>query len=166
MGPGGIKEFGIEGKVTEERDRNKKDVLAIPTMLRSSRHRPRALLAYLLLERRVARAGVRALGQRRQRDVAAVGQPGRADELPLAPVPRREDLGGRGAAQDARMDEPRELHVRQVSRGAVDAFEVPDRLGSVCVRVSCVSLISIREAERQKNTYLRPKGRGDSYAEG
>jgi hypothetical protein len=66
------------------------------------------------------------VGQRRQGDltVQLVG----ADELALARVPGGEDLGGRRAAEDARMDEAGELDVGDVARGAVDALKVPDCL--------------------------------------
>lgn len=72
---------------------------------------------------------------RRQRHIAAFELRGR-DQLALALIPRREDLGRRRAAQDAWVDESCEFDVRQVSRGAVDAFKVPDGLGSVVSKMS------------------------------
>lgn len=58
-------------------------------------------------------------------------QLGGRDELGLAAVPLREDLGAGGTAQDARVDEAGEADVREVARGAEDAFEVPDGFRAV-----------------------------------
>lgn len=101
-------------------------------MLRPARDGARALAPNLLGKARV-RGGARvaALGQGRQRDVAVL-ELGGGDELPLARVPRVEDLGRRRAAQDPRVDEPRELDVRDVPRRGVDALEVPDRFRPAC----------------------------------
>lgn len=103
--------------------------ITVPPMLRSPRDSPRALAANLLGEGDIARgdaARVAVVRQGGQRDVAAVLELRVGDELPLALVPRRQDLGRGRAAQDPRVDEPREFHVRDVPRGAVDALEVPD----------------------------------------
>lgn len=111
--------------------------IAIAPMLRPPRHSPRALAANLLGERHIARgdaARMAVVRQGGQRDVAAVLELRVGDELPLALVPRRQDLGRGRAAQDPRVDEPRELHVRDVPRGAVDALEVPD---CFCARWWC-----------------------------
>jgi hypothetical protein len=61
----------------------------------------------------VRAAGVAALSQWRQRHVAvqAVGR----NELALAPVPLGQHLRRRRAPEDARVDEPRELDMRNVS---------------------------------------------------
>ena len=58
-------------------------------------------------------------------------QLGGRDELGLAAVPLREDLGAGGATQDARVDEAGEADMREVARGAEDAFEVPDGFRAV-----------------------------------
>lgn len=78
---------------------------------------------------------MRALGQRWQRDVPALGQFGRGDQLRLTAVPRLQDLGGGSTAQNARVDEPCEFDMRKMARGAVYAFKVPDGFGSVVVRL-------------------------------
>lgn len=98
--------------------------LAVPTMLRPSRNRPSPLFTNLLLQLRIRSAGVHVNRLRRLRDVAVelVGR----DELALARVPGVEDLGGGGAPQDARVDEPGKFDTGDVSRGAVDSFKVPD----------------------------------------
>jgi hypothetical protein len=62
---------------------------------------------------RIRAAGVAALSQRRQRHVA-VQTVGR-DELALAPVPLGQHRRRRRASKDARVDEPRELDMRDVS---------------------------------------------------
>jgi hypothetical protein len=97
-------------------------------MLRPPGDGARSLLANLFGEFHVVRgdaAGVTIVWQRRQRDIAAL-ELGRGDKLSLALVPRGQDLGRGGAAQDARVDETREFYVRDVSGRAVDALEVPD----------------------------------------
>lgn len=114
-------------------------VLAVAAVLGAAGDGPRALVADLLGGRGVGAPGVRAPGLGRERDdaVQLVG----CDELALAPVPRLQDLGGRRAAEDARVDEAGELDARDVAGRAVDALEVPDGLGSGAV----VSKVSRRE---------------------
>lgn len=108
-------------------------------MLRPPRDSARALTANLLSKVYLGRADaarVAVVWQRRQRDVAAL-ELGGGDELPFALVPRCKDLGRGCAAQDARVDETRELDVWDMSRRAVDALEVPDCLCAVfCCCVS------------------------------
>lgn len=113
--------------------------IAIPSMLRTARHSTRALTANLLSEVDLARADaarVAVVRQGRERDVAAL-ELGGGDQLPLALVPRGQDLGGGRAAQDARVDETCELDVRDMPGRAVDALKVPDCLCAACC---CVSL--------------------------
>ena len=55
----------------------------------------------------------------------------RGDEFAFAFVPVGENFGGRGAAEDARVDEAGEFDAGDVAGGAVDAFEVPDCFGAV-----------------------------------
>lgn len=97
-------------------------------MLGPSRNGARALPADLLSEVHAFRADasrVAVVWQGRQGDVAAF-KLGARDELPLALIPRGQDLGRRRTAQDARVDEPRELDVRDVPGRAVDSLKVPD----------------------------------------
>lgn len=97
-------------------------------MLRPPGNGARALAADLLGEVHLSSgdaARVAVVRQRRQGDVAAL-ELGAGDELPLALVPRRQDLGRRRAAQDARVDEPCKLNVRDMPGRAVDSLEVPD----------------------------------------
>ena len=56
---------------------------------------------------------------------------GGGDEFAFAFVPLGENLRGRGAAEDARVDEAGEFDAGNVPGGAVDAFEVPDCFGAV-----------------------------------
>lgn len=103
-------------------------------MLRPTRNRARPLLADLLLDVGAGGAGVGVDGLRRLGDVALELVSG--DELALARIPGLEHVGRGRAAQDARVDQARELDVRDVSRGGVDALEVPYSFGATCVRVS------------------------------
>jgi hypothetical protein len=48
----------------------------------------------------------------------------------LARIPPLEHLGGRGTPENARVDEPGELDVGNVSAGAVYALKVPDCFGA------------------------------------
>ena len=103
--------------------------VAVATVLRSSGDGPRAFLADLVLQ--IARGGTRVdvLRLRGLRD-DALQLRGR-DELGLAAVPLGQDLGAGGAAQDTRVNEAGEADVREVARGAEDAFEVPDGFRAV-----------------------------------
>ena len=69
-----------------------------------------------------------ALGNARKSDVAV--ELVRGDQLGLARVPLLEHLCGRGASENAWMDEAGKLDVRNVSAGAVDAFKIPDCFGA------------------------------------
>lgn len=53
----------------------------------------------------------------------------RSNQLRLARIPRLQHLGRRCTPQDARVDEPREFDMGNVSAGAVDALEIPDGFG-------------------------------------
>lgn len=137
------------------------DSLAISTMLRASRDRPRALFTDLFRRLSVGTASVDARRQRRQRH-GAVELVGR-NQLAFTLVPGGQDLRGGGAAKDAGVDEAGKLDVRDVSRGAEDALKVPDGLGPVRSGVSCQShlrtptprsCLSIWLADRQAE-YLR-----------
>lgn len=90
-------------------------------------------------------------GHPRQRNIAI--KPVRRNQLSLPLIPRLEHFGRRCTSQNARMDEPGKLDVRDVPAGAVDAFEVPDCFGTGKGRVE-----SVRTGWR--------KGEGMAYAEG
>lgn len=97
-------------------------------MLGPSRNRPRTLLTNPGGETGIRSAGVDIDRLRRLGHVALelVG----GDEIPLALVPLGQDLGGRGTAEDARVDQAGKLDVRNMPGCAVDALKVPDRLGA------------------------------------
>jgi len=99
--------------------------IAIPAVFRPAGDRSRALLADFLKEVRGGRgAGVDVFGLGGLGDDAVEGVCG--DELAFALVPESEDVGGRGTAEDAGVDEAGEADVGDVPGGAEDAFEVPD----------------------------------------
>ena len=54
----------------------------------------------------------------------------RGDQFTFSTVPLRKNLSGRCAAQDTRVDEARKTNVRNMSRRAEYALEVPYGLGS------------------------------------
>lgn len=103
-------------------------------------------------------AGVDVDGVGGLRDDAAVGEAVGGDELALARVPRRQHLGRRRAPQDPRVDQPRELNVRDVSRCRVDALEVPDRFGPGEGRGGVSWLVALVERRRQG---MMMSGRGE-----
>lgn len=57
----------------------------------------------------------------------------RRNQVALAAVPLGQDLGGRSAAENSRVDQAGEADARDVSASAVDAVKVPDGFG--CPRV-------------------------------
>lgn len=102
--------------------------IAVPSMLRPSGDRSRALLADLLRNFVAGRAGVHVDGLR-QMSHLAVGKLVSSHQLALALVPRGQHLGRGRATDDARVDQAGELDAGDVARGGVDAFEVPDGFG-------------------------------------
>lgn len=108
--------------------------IAIPAMLRSTRHSPRSLAPNLRLDLPRSGAGVDIEGLRRVRD-DTVFDGSCVDEFLLATVPLCEELGGRHGAHDAGVDETREADAGDVSRGTEDAFKVPNGFGRLGVLV-------------------------------
>ncbi len=72
--------------------------------------------------------GQNSLGNARKSDVTV--ERVRGDQLGLARVPILEHLCGRGAAENAWVDEAGKFDVGNVAAGAVDAFKVPDCFGA------------------------------------
>lgn len=98
-------------------------------MLWTTRDRSGTLATYLFFDFACTCAGV---------DVSCVGglrddsfKGGCGDQFLFPPVPFREDLGGGCTAKDTGMDQTGEFDAGDVTGGAVDAFEVPDRFGSI-----------------------------------
>ncbi|KAH9841297.1 Thromboxane-A synthase, partial [Teratosphaeria destructans] len=124
-------EFGagdVDGEVDLAAAREVLDV-AVAAVFGAAGDGAGALAADAVLEVGGGLAGVHVAGLRGQGDVAGeVGVGG--DELGLAGVPGVEDVGARGAAEDAWVDEAGEFDARDVAGGAVDAVEVPDGFGS------------------------------------
>lgn len=102
--------------------------IAVATMLGAAGYSPRALFAYFFFNLVGCGARVDVLGLRGLRDDAF--ELGGADKVGFAAVPLREDLGGGSTAEDARVDLTRESEMRDMARGAEDAFEVPDGFGA------------------------------------
>ena len=102
--------------------------IAISAMLRASWDGSGTLLANLGLDRFICRTGVDICGQRWERHFTV--KLVRLDKLTLTLVPGCKDFWGRSAAEDTWVNEASEFDVRDVTRGAVDAFEIPDCLGS------------------------------------
>lgn len=120
--------FDVDGQVDFATAREVLDV-AVPAVFGAAGDRPGALFPDARLGFLVGGAGVHALGLRRLRDDTREG--GGRDEFGFALVPFREDLGRRGAAEDAWVDEASESDAGDVSRRAEDAFKVPDCFGTV-----------------------------------
>jgi hypothetical protein len=95
----------------------------------SHRNRSRPLLAHFRFDVRIRRAGVHVDGLRRLRNFSR--QRRRGDEFALAPIPLGQHRSGGCTAKDAWVNQAREAHVRDMTRGAEDALEIPDRLCSV-----------------------------------
>lgn len=113
--------------------------IAIATMFRTAGDRARALGTDLRDD--IGGCGltsVHVLRLGRLRDDAVEGVC--TDELAFALVPEGEDVGGGGAAEDAGVDEAGEADVRDVPRGAEDAFEVPD---GFCAGLSVSEICSV-----------------------
>ena len=102
--------------------------LAVAAVFRSTGDRPCSLGSDLLRQLVVRRTGMDALALGRQGD-DAVRQPVGGNELALPLVPGGQDFGGRGTPENPGVDQSREFDVRDVARGAKDAFEIPDGLG-------------------------------------
>ena len=102
--------------------------VAVAAVFRAAGYSARTFFTYFFFELAGRGAGVDVLGLGRLRDDAF--EFGGADEVGFAAVPLGEDLGGGGTAEDAWVDEAGESEVRDVPRGAEDAFEVPDRFGA------------------------------------
>lgn len=108
------------------------NILAVPTMLRPSRNRPRTLFAHFLRKSSITRTSMRTERLRRQRNIATF-QLRRGNQLTLALIPRREDLGRGRTPQNTRVNKPCEFDMREVAGGAVDAFKIPDGLGPMLI---------------------------------
>lgn len=139
-----------------------KHALAVPTVLRPPRNRPGTLPADPLTDLGARSPGVHVDGLRGLGHVPI--QPVGRDQLGLAPVPRRQHLGRRGAAQDARVDQAGELDVRDVARGAEDAFKVPDGFCAVLFASWPVSSTGTLPSHRPSN--VGPKAAKQTDAEG
>jgi hypothetical protein len=85
-----------------------------------------ALFAHLLLDVSRCTSSMYTLRLRGLRDDAFEGSG--VDEIGFSVVPGGKDLVGRSTTKNARMDQTGEADARNVSRGAEDAFEVPDCL--------------------------------------
>ena len=92
----------------------------------------RAFTANAFLERSIAQAHVDALGFRRQSHISAHVR-AVADQLCFAGIPRLQHLLRRSAAEDSRVDEAGKSNTRNMTRGAIDALEVPDGFGTAAV---------------------------------
>ena len=103
--------------------------ITVSSVFRSSWNCTRALVPDLFFRCLVCASGMAVLRQGRQGNVSLklVG----SDELGFPLIPRCEYFRGWCAAQNTRMDEASELHVRNVSRGAVDSFKVPNCFGTL-----------------------------------
>jgi hypothetical protein len=101
----------------QENLRSPREILdiAVTSMLGTTRDRPRALLANLFLQRRICRSSMYVLGLRRLGDDARVRVRASLDQLTFALVPGCEDFGRGRAAQDARVDQPREADAGDVA---------------------------------------------------
>jgi len=99
-------------------------------VLRTSRNRAGTLLADFLLDVFPGTASMNVLRLRRQGNLSIHVFAG-GDELALTPIPFGENLGRRRAAKDTRVDDTSESNAGNMSRGAEDAFEVPDRFGAM-----------------------------------
>lgn len=106
------------------RGQTEDNLLAITAMLWAARDCTCTLTTDLLFRSRIRGPGVGIHGVWRVGDdsLELVG----GDKLTLALVPGREHLGRGRAPQDPGVDETCKLNVRNVSRCAVDALEVPD----------------------------------------
>lgn len=102
-------------------------------MFRSTRDRASSFLPDLLLDRIIPLTHMHILRLRRLSHDSR--QLRSTDQLPLPPVPLRQDLRRRGTPQDPGMDQTREAHPGQMAGAAEDALEVPDRLGGLWVDV-------------------------------
>ena len=102
--------------------------VAIPAVLGTAWDRSRSLTADLGLELSVGASGVHVLGIRKlgNNTIELVG----GDELSFTAVPLGEDGSTGCTTEDTRVDETGEADVWNVSGGAEDPFEVPDRLCS------------------------------------
>lgn len=104
--------------------------VAVAAVLGPAGDGPGALGGDALGQLGVGGPGVRVERLGRLGNDAVRGQVRRGDQFGLAPVPLGQDLGRRRAAQDARVDEAGEFDAGDVTGRAVDAFEIPDCLGS------------------------------------
>ena len=102
--------------------------IAVASMLGATGHRSRSFLGHLLRDLLAGRAGMGVDGLWQVGDVA-IGEGTGSHQLSLALVPRRQHLGRRSATDDAWVDQTGELDARDVARGGVDAFKVPDGFG-------------------------------------
>ena len=102
--------------------------IAIATVFRATWNGPGSFFADLFLRRCVRTAPMDILWLRRLCDNPIQGIGG--DQFSLPSVPFRKNFGGWCAAKDTRVNQTGETDARNVTRGAKDAFQVPDSFRS------------------------------------
>lgn len=133
--------FDVDGQEHLTTPRQVLDI-AVTTVFRSPRHGPCALPPYLLFDLIGGTTSVHIFRLRRQRHFTVhVGACG--DEFTFSPVPFLEDFLRGGAPEDARVDEASETDAGDVAGRAKDAFEIPDGLCSIRIRVSRANNVAV-----------------------
>lgn len=102
--------------------------IAITAVLRSARDSPGAIFLYLFLDIGFGITRMSMRGIWRQGDYAL--EVSRLDELGFALIPLRQNLCRRCTSELAGVDNSREADMGDMARCRVDAFEVPNSLGS------------------------------------
>jgi len=114
--------------------------VAVAAVLRSTWNRASTLFANLLFDVITTTTNVYALWVWRKSYVAAHVAT-LLDELAFTIVPCLEHLGRRCTTKNTRMDQTSEADAWDMTRGAIDAFEVPDSFGSVYPHVSIAPVL-------------------------
>lgn len=94
-------------------------------LVSSYRNCPRSLSSHFCFDFFAGAASMCILRLRQLRDIATEGVGG--DQFSLSSVPLRKNLCGGRASENAWVNEAREPHVRDMSRGTKNSLKVPDR---------------------------------------